>query len=72
MSHVRTDARVVAFIGGDDVWRPHHLEHAIGALEPGFDADFSDFAAAGYLGVGNMARIGNAVAADALPPPALA
>ena len=64
MNHVPASVRFVAFIDSDDVWRPHHLEHAVDALEMGYDAYFSDFVAVGYPGVGNMERIGNMVAAD--------
>jgi succinoglycan biosynthesis protein ExoW len=58
LNHLPPGIRHVAFIDSDDVWRPHHLEHAMQALELGFDAYFADFVAVGYPGVGNMQRIG--------------
>lgn len=58
LDHLPSGTRYVAFIDSDDVWRPHHLQHAVDALGWGFDAYFADFIAVGYPDVGNMQRIG--------------
>lgn len=58
LDHLPPGIRYVAFIDSDDVWRPQHVEHAVQALERGYDAYFSDFVAVGYPDIGNMERIG--------------
>jgi succinoglycan biosynthesis protein ExoW len=58
LNNVPTGIRFAAFLDSDDLWRPHHLERAVQALERGYDAYFADFVAVGYPGVGNMERIG--------------
>jgi succinoglycan biosynthesis protein ExoW len=42
------DAALIAFLDSDDTWPPHHLAHAIGALEAGFDFYFTDNCRDGY------------------------
>lgn len=64
LNHVPQGVKYVAFLDSDDVWRPHHLERAVSALERGYDAYFADFIAVGFPDIGNMERIGTLKASE--------
>ena len=56
---VPAGVRYVAFLDSDDVWRPHHVENAVHALEQGYDAYFSNFIGVGFPDIGHFERIGS-------------
>jgi succinoglycan biosynthesis protein ExoW len=43
LNHVSPDSDYVAFIDSDDEWFDGHIEHAVWALDQGYDLYFSDF-----------------------------
>jgi succinoglycan biosynthesis protein ExoW len=43
LDHVSPDTDVIAFLDSDDVWTESHIEHAVWAIENGYDLYFSDF-----------------------------
>src|SRR5271155_4056737 len=43
LDHVSPDTDVIAFLDSDDVWTELHVEHAVWAIENGYDLYFSDF-----------------------------
>ena len=43
LNHVSADADYVAFLDSDDEWFDGHIEHAVWALDHGYDLYFSDF-----------------------------
>jgi succinoglycan biosynthesis protein ExoW len=55
---VPADFRYVAFLDSDDAWRPHHIAHALRALDSGYDAYFANFIGVGYPDIGHFERIG--------------
>ncbi len=43
LDHVSRETDIVAFLDSDDVWTDSHIEHAVWAIENGYDLYFSDF-----------------------------
>lgn len=43
LNHVSPNADYIAFLDSDDEWYQDHLEHAVWALDQGYDLYFSDF-----------------------------
>ena len=43
LNHVSSDSDYIAFLDSDDEWFEGHLEHAVWALDQGYDLYFSDF-----------------------------
>jgi succinoglycan biosynthesis protein ExoW len=58
LDHVPEGTSVVAYLDSDDAWRPHHLAHAMVALDLGYDAYFCNFIGVGYPDQGHFERVG--------------